>query len=84
MSRRSVSVEEVREAGVLVPVVKAGEFIYLGRTATYQAVDEGTFPVPVLRIGKRLMVRRSDILQYLGIEDRPGLDVETGGLHAIA
>jgi len=49
--------------------VTAGRFFGLGRDATYRAVKDGTFPVPVLKIGGRFRVTRASVLAALGIED---------------
>lgn len=56
----------------------AGEALGYGRTAAYRALKtsvqrgesaEGAFAVPVLKRGQRYLVRRSDLLRYLGVED---------------
>jgi hypothetical protein len=60
---------EVLEFPISGDVVTAGRFFGLGRDATYRAVKDGTFPVPVLKIGGRLRVTRSAVLAALGIED---------------
>jgi hypothetical protein len=39
----------------------------MGRTAAYEAVKAGTLPVPVVRVGRRLVVTRSSIVAALGI-----------------
>lgn len=44
----------------------------LGRTTTFQLIASGEFPVPVIRVGRSLKVRRSDLLNFLGIREENG------------
>lgn len=56
-----------------------------GRDWAYRAARDGTFPCPVLRLGRRLVVRRADLLAALGIPDDDGEHRPAkggGGLHA--
>lgn len=39
----------------------------LSRPTTYARAKAGTYPVPVLVEGRRRLVRRADVLAYLGI-----------------
>ena len=48
----------------------AGRPMGCSRGQTYELARRGEFPIPVLRIGQRLKVRRVDLLNYLGL-DRP-------------
>lgn len=41
-----------------------------GRDGAYRAAQDGTAPVPILRLGRRLVVTRAALLSALGIEDR--------------
>ena len=45
----------------------AGRAYGMGKNASYEAHKRGDFPVPVLKIGKRLKVRSADVLADLGI-----------------
>lgn len=49
----------------------AGRAVHLGRRMTYKQAASGELApgVPVLRLGARLKVRRSDLLRFLRIED---------------
>ena len=50
----------------------------LGRTTVYQLAREGRLPFPTLRLGRALMVRRADILNFLGLaEDGNGARAAT-------
>jgi hypothetical protein len=55
-----------------VDVETAGAAFGVGRTKAYELARTETFPVPILRLGTRMRVRRADVLHALGIEDRPG------------
>ena len=64
------TVDEIRalaqQATVGVPT--AGRCWGLGTVASYDAVRDGTFPVPVIKVGgKKLRVRTTDLLASLGI-----------------
>ena len=50
-------------------IVAAGRFFGLGRDAAYRAIREGTYPMPVLKIGGRYRVTRASLLEALGIKD---------------
>ncbi len=61
--------EEVRALGVKTSVPVAGEIIAgLCKDESYRAVKRGTFPVPVVQCGRRMVVPVAPILALLGIE----------------
>jgi hypothetical protein len=67
---------QVRALGVRTDVPTAGEIIAgLCRDESYRAVKRGKFPVPVIKVGRRLVVPVTPILALLGI----GPDMETAG-----
>jgi hypothetical protein len=68
-TRFEMSPDEVRAFPVTVGIREAGRPFGMGRDASYQAAREGTFPVPVLRLGRRLICTRASILAALGITD---------------
>jgi hypothetical protein len=61
--------DEVLALPVVVDVVTAGRAFGLGRDTAYALARTGEFPVPVLRLGRRLVVTRSALLAALGLED---------------
>jgi predicted DNA-binding transcriptional regulator AlpA len=61
--------DEVRAWPVTVDVRTAGRAWGLGRDQAYRLAREGSFPVPVLRLGRYLRVTRASILEALGIDD---------------
>ncbi len=58
---------EVAALPVTVDVVAAGEVLSLGRTASYEMARAGTFPVPVLQLGRRYRVITADLRELLGV-----------------
>jgi hypothetical protein len=64
-----LTADEVRALPATVDVPTAGRCFGLGRDASYQAARDGSFPVPVLRLGQRLRVTRSDLMAVLGISE---------------
>jgi hypothetical protein len=65
---------EVIALGVRTDVPTAGEILAgLCRDEAYRSVKRGDFPVPVLKVGRRLVVPVAPILELLGIKshDQP-------------
>jgi hypothetical protein len=63
--------------GVRTDVPTAGEIVAgLCRDEAYRSVKRGDFPVPVLKVGRRLVVPVAPILELLGI--RPDDDSPSG------
>jgi hypothetical protein len=60
--------DQVRALGVRTDVETAGSIFGLSRTQAYIAVNKGTFPVPVIRMGRRYLVPTAPILRLLGID----------------
>jgi len=69
MSRRAWTAAEVAALGVRTDVPTAGSIIAgLGRDESYRAVKRGTFPVPVIKVGRHLVVPMQPILTLLQID----------------
>lgn len=66
-----MSPDDVRALPVTVDVPTAGRCFALGRDAAYDLARRGELPVPVLRLGRRLVVTRASLLAALGIDDTP-------------
>lgn len=49
----------------------------ISRTTWYELVAKGETPVPVVRIGRSLKVRRQDLLNFLGLQDQAAAEVES-------
>lgn len=54
-----------------VSIPEAGEPFGLGKSASYAAVKRGDFPVPVIKIGRRLVVASAQLLAVLGLDPDP-------------
>jgi len=52
----------------LTPVQDAAVPLQMGRNTAYRLIASGGFPIEVLKIGKRYMVRTSDLRRYLGLD----------------
>ncbi|MFJ4829888.1 DNA-binding protein [Streptomyces sp. NPDC088747] len=71
--RKGLTITEALELPVMFDVwPTVGAACQLGRTATYQLAREGALPIPVLRVGRQLRARRSDLLSFLGITEENG------------
>lgn len=53
----------------IIDVPTAGSIFRIGRTNSHQQVREGTFPVRVLRVGRRYRVPTADVIKLLGLEN---------------
>ncbi len=60
--------ETVRALGVRTDVPTAGSIFGLSPAQSYKRVKAGTFPVPVIRSGSRLMVPVAPIRRLLEID----------------
>jgi hypothetical protein len=61
--------DDVRALGVRTTVPIAGEIIAgLCKDESYRAVQRGTFPVPVVKCGRRMVVPVASILELLAIK----------------
>jgi hypothetical protein len=68
-NRRVWTPDDVKALGVRTTVPVAGEIIAgLCRDESYRAVQRGTFPVPVVKCGRRMVVPVAPILKLLGIK----------------
>lgn len=64
---RNWTAAQVLALGVRTDVPTAGEIIGFCPDSAYRAVKRGTFPVPVIKVGHRLVVPTAPILELLGI-----------------
>jgi predicted DNA-binding transcriptional regulator AlpA len=52
---------------VVLDLPTAAKLLGIGRTAAYQSVREGTWPTPIIRIGRSIRVPRQPLLALLGL-----------------
>ena len=55
-----------------VPPEVAFQALGCGRTAGYASIRAGTFPVPVLRLGRVIKIPTAPLLKALGLEPEGG------------
>ncbi|HEY7222533.1 MAG TPA: DNA-binding protein [Micromonosporaceae bacterium] len=60
------TIDAVRSLGTTTGVETAGAILGIGRTKAYELAKAGTFPVAVLRIGRRYVVPVPPLLTLLG------------------
>lgn len=58
---------EIDDLGVSCDVPTAARALGIGKTSAYTAIREGTFPVPVLRVGARYVVPTAGLKAALGL-----------------
>jgi excisionase family DNA binding protein len=64
---------EGRPAPETCSVETAAARLGIGRSLAYEMAREGRFPVPVLRLGRKLVIPTRALDRVLGVEDRPTL-----------
>ena len=57
---------------VVVDLPTAARLLGIGRTAAYQSVREGTWPTPIIRVGRSIRVPRQPLLVLLGLSTATG------------
>lgn len=62
------TVETVRQLGMTTDLETAASVIGIGRTLAYDLVRTGSFPIRLLRLGRRVVVPVPDLLKFLGAE----------------
>ena len=67
-TRTEWTAQEVRALGVQTDIATAGSIFGLSRTQAYVAVNNGLFPVPVIKVGRRYLVPTAPILRLLGLD----------------
>jgi hypothetical protein len=65
---------EIRALGATTDLVTAGAILGIGRTKSHELARTGTFPVPVLRHGRRYRVPVAPILRLLHLDPAGGQD----------
>lgn len=67
--RKGLAVAEIYALPAMFPALVAGTACHLSRTTTYELINKEEFPIPVVRIGRSLLCRRSDLLTFLGMSE---------------
>jgi hypothetical protein len=64
--RATWTVGAVRALGTTTDLVTAAAVLGIGRTSAYQLARDGEFPVPVTRVGRRVIVGVPHLLRAIG------------------
>lgn len=72
-SRKTWTEESVRQLGMTTDLETAASIFGIGRTLAYDLLRAGQFPVPPLRLGRRVLIPIAGILAVLGtpVQDLP-------------
>lgn len=62
--------DEVRSLPVSVDLPTAARALGVGRTAAYELVRQGTWPTPVIRLGRLILIPRAYLLGLLGLSEQ--------------
>ncbi|MFF2650359.1 DNA-binding protein [Streptomyces sp. NPDC058045] len=74
---KTLSASEALDLPVMFDVWPTlGAALGIGRTTTFQLAREGALPIPIIRVGRQLRARRSDLLNFLGLQDQGAAKVE--------
>jgi hypothetical protein len=60
------SLDDIRGLGATTDLLTAASVLRIGRTKAYQLARTSTFPVPVIRAGRRYLVAVTPLLRLLG------------------
>lgn len=52
---------------LVIPVQRASEILKIGKNQTYEQINDGTYPIRVLKQSGRFKVSKFDLLHYLGV-----------------
>jgi hypothetical protein len=63
-----MTMKELLELPVVVDVRTAARAFGIGKSAAYEMAAVGTFPCPVLRLGRQYRVTRSHLFATLGLD----------------
>jgi predicted DNA-binding transcriptional regulator AlpA len=67
--RRVWTVEDIRALGAVTDLPTAAAILGIGRSTAYALANTDTFPVPVLRIGRRYRVAVAHLLSLIDADD---------------
>lgn len=61
--------DQVRSLGVTTDVPTAGSVLGMSRHTSYELARRGAFPVPVLRLGRKIVVPVAGLVTALGLAE---------------
>jgi hypothetical protein len=72
----SLTPEQVRDLPAMLTAQQAFAALAIGKTLGYQLVDDGAFPIEVVRFGRVIRVRKADVLAFLGLSETAAAGVQ--------
>ncbi|MCM2579518.1 helix-turn-helix transcriptional regulator [Streptomyces meridianus] len=66
---KPLSVDEVRALPAMPTLPQASAACGISRETGYELATRGEFPIPVIKLGRSLKVRHTDLLAFLGLEN---------------
>ena len=67
MSTTHLDADQIRVLPAVIDVPTAASVLGIGRTAAYELIRCGTWPTPVVRLGKLIRVPTAPLLDLVGI-----------------
>jgi len=67
----NLTLDDVEQLPPTVGLLTAARMLGVGRTAAYELVRTGTWPTPVLRLGRAIRIPTAPLLVALGVHPRP-------------
>ncbi|MCK9871306.1 helix-turn-helix domain-containing protein [Nocardiopsis dassonvillei] len=77
MSRTVPGLAEIGALPVWVTPIHAGRLLGMSRTTVYRHLNDGTFPVPVYKVGRHWRVPTAGLLVFLGLSTACGCGART-------
>lgn len=68
MASAGVTLEQLWEMPLTLSVEQAGRCLGLSRNVAFQMAAEDRFPVPILQLGSKRVVLKSEVARFLGVE----------------
>ena len=68
MSVTHLDADQIRVLPAVIDVPTAASVLGIGRTAAYELIRTGTWPTPVVRLGKLIRVPTAPLLDLVGLQ----------------
>lgn len=65
----AATADEVRHLPAALTVIQAARLLRIGRSSAYQAVQAGTWPTRIIRVGRSIRIPAAEVLALLGLPD---------------
>jgi excisionase family DNA binding protein len=65
----AATADETRHLPAALTVIQAARLLRIGRSSAYQAVQAGTWPTRIIRVGRSIRIPAAEVLALLGIPD---------------